>query len=49
MPFYFSYHPLIFQYATRVLKSYPREALIPYIPQIVQAVRWDRVILKQID
>jgi phosphatidylinositol 4-kinase len=33
---------MVFHYATRVLKSYSRDALLPYIPQIVQTIRWDR-------
>ena len=34
-------HPITAQYATRVLNSYPAEAVIFYIPQLVQAVRYD--------
>jgi len=34
-------HPLTAQYATRVLNSYPAEAVLFYIPQLVQAVRYD--------
>jgi len=34
-------HPLTAQYATRVLNSYPAEAVLQYIPQLVQAVRYD--------
>lgn len=34
-------HPISMQYAVRVLRSYPADALLMYIPQIVQAVRYD--------
>uniref|UniRef100_A0A183CM36 1-phosphatidylinositol 4-kinase n=1 Tax=Globodera pallida TaxID=36090 RepID=A0A183CM36_GLOPA len=34
-------HPLTLQYAVRVLESYSSDVLLQYIPQIVQAVRWD--------
>uniref|UniRef100_A0A8R1DKX0 1-phosphatidylinositol 4-kinase n=1 Tax=Caenorhabditis japonica TaxID=281687 RepID=A0A8R1DKX0_CAEJA len=34
-------HPITSQYAVRVLRSYPADALLIYIPQIVQAVRHD--------
>ncbi|XP_041457096.1 phosphatidylinositol 4-kinase alpha-like [Lytechinus variegatus] len=34
-------HPLTAQYATRVLQDYPPEALLFYVPQLVQAVRYD--------
>lgn len=34
-------HPISVQYAVRVLRSYPADALLMYIPQIVQAVRYD--------
>ena len=34
-------HPITAQYATRVLNSYPAEVVIFYIPQLVQAVRYD--------
>ncbi|QQP57676.1 Uncharacterized protein FKW44_002744 [Caligus rogercresseyi] len=34
-------HPLTAQYAVRVLSSYPSEAVLFYIPQLVQATRWD--------
>ena len=36
-------HPTTVQYAVRVLRSYPADALLMYIPQIVQAVRHDNV------
>ncbi|XP_065322836.1 phosphatidylinositol 4-kinase alpha-like isoform X1 [Gordionus sp. m RMFG-2023] len=39
----YPYHPLIVQYAIKVLSSYPPEVLIFYIPQIVQAVRYDSI------
>ena len=32
-------HPLTAQYAVRVLSSYPAEAVLFYIPQLVQATR----------
>ncbi|KAI1713438.1 phosphatidylinositol 3- and 4-kinase domain-containing protein [Ditylenchus destructor] len=34
-------HSITIQYAVRVLRSVPRDVLLLYIPQIVQAVRWD--------
>lgn len=34
-------HPITIQYAVRVLRSYPADALLMFIPQIVQAVRFD--------
>ncbi|KAL8613209.1 Phosphatidylinositol 4-kinase alpha [Nucella lapillus] len=34
-------HPLTQQFAVRVLRSFPSEVLIFYIPQIVQALRYD--------
>lgn len=41
---YFSHsHPLTAQYATRVLQNYPPQALLFYVPQLVQAVRYDTV------
>lgn len=36
-------HPITAQYAVRVLKSYPPDAVLFYIPQLVQAVRHDKV------
>lgn len=34
-------HPLTAQYAVKTLHSYPAEAVLPYIPQLVQALRHD--------
>ncbi|KAL5017409.1 hypothetical protein ScPMuIL_006998 [Solemya velum] len=34
-------HPLTAQYAVKTLRSYPPEALLIYIPQLVQALRYD--------
>ncbi|KAF5285106.1 hypothetical protein FQA39_LY16795 [Lamprigera yunnana] len=34
-------HPITSQYAVRVLQSYPPEAVLLYIPQLVQALRHD--------
>uniref|UniRef100_A0A182MWN4 Phosphatidylinositol 4-kinase alpha n=1 Tax=Anopheles culicifacies TaxID=139723 RepID=A0A182MWN4_9DIPT len=34
-------HPLTAQYAVMTLNSYPAEAVLPYIPQLVQALRHD--------
>ncbi|XP_049538873.1 phosphatidylinositol 4-kinase alpha isoform X1 [Anopheles darlingi] len=34
-------HPLTAQYAVKTLNSYPAEAVLPYIPQLVQALRHD--------
>lgn len=34
-------HPLSAQYAVKTLSSYPAEAVLPYIPQLVQALRHD--------
>eukprot|EP01116_Phalansterium_solitarium_P022214 TRINITY_DN7253_c0_g1_i2.p1 TRINITY_DN7253_c0_g1~~TRINITY_DN7253_c0_g1_i2.p1 ORF type:complete len:2046 (+),score=784.72 TRINITY_DN7253_c0_g1_i2:171-6308(+) len=34
-------HPLVTQYAVRVLRSFPPETIIYYIPQLVQALRYD--------
>jgi phosphatidylinositol 4-kinase A len=36
-------HPLSAQYAVRTLSEYPAEAVLPYIPQLVQALRHDTV------
>lgn len=36
-------HPLTAQYAVKCLSSYPAEAVLPYIPQLVQALRHDTV------
>ncbi|CAP24439.2 Protein CBG03566 [Caenorhabditis briggsae] len=40
-PRQYSIHPISMQYAVRVLRSYPADALLMYIPQIVQSVRYD--------
>lgn len=36
-------HPITAQYAVRVLKSYPADAVLFYIPQLVQTLRHDTV------
>ena len=36
-------HPFTSQYATRVLRSFPPDAIIFYIPQLVQAMRYDKL------
>ena len=36
-------HPITAQYAVKTLNSYPAEAVLPYIPQLVQALRHDTV------
>lgn len=36
-------HPLTAQYAVKSLNSYPADAVLPYIPQLVQALRHDTV------
>lgn len=38
----FQSHPLVTQYAVRVLHSFPPATIIYYIPQLVQALRHDR-------
>eukprot|EP01132_Coremiostelium_polycephalum_P009672 gene9672-11857_t len=35
-------HPLVSQYATRVLRNFPPETIMFYIPQLVQALRYDK-------
>lgn len=37
----FPHHPISAQYAVEVLSSYPADAVLFYIPQLVQAVRHD--------
>lgn len=37
----FSPHPFTAQYAVKVLRRFPPEAILFYIPQLVQAVRYD--------
>lgn len=39
-------HPISAQYAVRVLSSYQADAVLFYIPQLVQALRHDTVSLK---
>jgi len=36
-------HPISAQYAVRVLESYPADAVLFYIPQLVQTLRHDTV------
>lgn len=40
------HHPISAQYAVRTLASYPAEAVLFYIPQLVQAIRHDSVSIK---
>lgn len=35
-------HPLVTQYAVRVLRNFLPETIIYYIPQLIQALRYDR-------
>ncbi|VDK64142.1 unnamed protein product, partial [Cylicostephanus goldi] len=42
-PRQFPLHPVTVQYAVRVLRSYPADTLLMYIPQLVQAVRHDNI------
>ncbi|KAF2076319.1 hypothetical protein CYY_002375 [Polysphondylium violaceum] len=35
-------HPIVSQYACRVLRSFPPETIMFYIPQLVQALRYDK-------
>lgn len=37
-------HPLTHQYAVKVLSMYPPDTLIFYVPQLVQGIRYDKVI-----
>lgn len=41
----FPIHAISAQYAVRVLNSYPADAVLFYIPQLVQALRHDTVSL----
>lgn len=36
-------HPITAQYAVKTLSSYPADAVLFYIPQLVQALRHDTV------
>uniref|UniRef100_A0A914Y3R6 1-phosphatidylinositol 4-kinase n=1 Tax=Panagrolaimus superbus TaxID=310955 RepID=A0A914Y3R6_9BILA len=40
-PKMYGQHPVIIQYAVRVLRSYPANVLLLYIQQVVQAMRYD--------
>src|SRR5690349_21513119 len=35
-------HPLLIQYSVRVLQSFSSDTIIYYIPQLVQALRYDK-------
>lgn len=35
-------HPIVTQYAVRVLHSFPPETIVYYIPQLVQTLRYDK-------
>jgi len=39
----FMNHPLVLQYAMRVLNHYPVDLVFFYVPQIVQALRYDKL------
>ncbi|KJE88947.1 type 3 phosphatidylinositol 4-kinase [Capsaspora owczarzaki ATCC 30864] len=39
----YSPHPVVAQFALRVLRSFPADLILFYIPQLVQALRYDRL------